>query len=86
MPLYELSTSTDEKEASSPPSFGQLHVGLELRSVFINGKQAVFFDSESQGILQIINSNSNDSLLHLYRCTYIQYIYKFLCLFGRGVI
>ncbi len=42
MPLYELSTSTDEKEVSSPPSFGQLHVGLVLRSVYINGKQTGF--------------------------------------------
>lgn len=35
MPLYELSTS-GEKEASSP-SFGQMHVGLVMRSVFIHG-------------------------------------------------
>lgn len=42
MSLYELSTSTDEKEATSPP-FGQLHVGLVLRSV----NRQPFFDSES---------------------------------------
>lgn len=37
-----------------------------------------FLNSESQGILQIINSNSNDSLSHLYTVGVHIYIYMFV--------